>query len=194
MPARLAGLGTAGDDGAVRLLPRLALEPPPAYVAFVATHLEPLRRDAATALGEEDGDRLYPEVLADIAVHWRGLMLLRLLPGRHAAAEDYLRRVLARRIHRLRWARTTAEEPDEGGPLIEFVGWRPDRPPVFSSGASRLAPYLKPTPRAESGALAEATVAWWHAYETHRRHRFIALCVVLFLLTVLLTQLASATR
>jgi hypothetical protein len=62
---------------------------------------------------------------------------------------------------------------------------------VFSSGASRLAPYLKPAPRTGFSVLAEAAVAWWHAYEIHRRHRIIALCVVLFLLTVFLAQLAS---
>jgi hypothetical protein len=188
----------------VRVLPRLALEPPPAYVAFVATHLEPLRHNAIEALGDEDGDRLYPDVLIDVALHWRWLRLARFIPRRPDATGWYLHRALARRTararlpdrepaQRLRWIRTAAEDEFEDGPQIEFVVWRPYRPHrVFSSGASRLAPYLKPAPRTEFSVLAEAAVAWWHAYQIHRRHRIIALCVALFLLTVFLAQLASA--
>src|SRR5256886_17111871 len=58
----------------MRLIPALALEPPHAYVAFVATHLEPLRAQAASVVGdEEDAEQLYPEVLTDVAARWRRL-------------------------------------------------------------------------------------------------------------------------
>jgi hypothetical protein len=85
----------------------------------------------------------------------------------------------------------TAWVPEET-PEVEFefvTTWHAPRlRTVHSSGAARLAPYLRPTQRAEFGALAEASVAWWHAYEVHRRHRYIALAVVLVLLLGLLLQ------
>ena len=61
-----------------RVLPRMPDEAPAGYIAFVARHLEPLRRDAARVVGdEEDADRLYPDVLADVAARWGWLELLR---------------------------------------------------------------------------------------------------------------------
>jgi hypothetical protein len=177
----------------VRLLPSLALEPPPRYVAFVATHLEPLRRDAVAALGDDsDAERLYPEVLTDVAMRWTWLELARAGLRRPHAAEGYLRRSLTRRSARLRTQWTAI---DEEQPEIEFAVWdaasapggRRHRPRAAqSSGATRLAPYLRPTVRTEFGPVAEAAVAWWHAYEVHRRHRWIALGVVLGVLAALL--------
>jgi hypothetical protein len=181
-----------GDDRGVRLLPSLAREPPPRYVAFVATYLEPLRREAVAALGDDsDADRLYPEVLTDVAMRWSWLELARAGLRRPHAAEGYLRRSLTRRSARLRtqWTPTGEERPE-----IEFTVWRTGTEPgrsrrpraALSSGATRLAPYLRPTVRAEYGPVAEAAVAWWHAYEVHRRHRWIALGVVLGVLAALL--------
>ena len=172
----------------MRFLPGLAVEPPPRYVAFVATHLEALRRDALAALGDEaDADRLYAQVLTDVALRWRWLEFARLL-RRPGAAQRYLHRSLVRRSQR--WHTELVPATDDG-PAFEFVTWRtyPASPrPVLSSGASRLAQYLRPAGRTGSGALAEAAVAWWHAYEVHRRHRWIALSVVLFGLLVLLAR------
>jgi hypothetical protein len=174
-----------------RLLPSLMLEPPPRYVAFVATHLEPLRRNAVEAVGEDgDADRLYPEVLTDVARRWSWLELARFVLRRPDAAEGYLRRSLLRRTEQARsgWE----PEPDEG-PEIEFVVWRTSRPrPTFSSGATRLAPYLRPAGRTEFGAVAEAAVAWWHAYEVHRRNRYIALALVLLVLLGLLVRVSAS--
>ena len=52
----------------MRLLPTTALEPPPRYVAFVAAHLDPLREQAASVAGEDEAQRLYPEVLTDVEI------------------------------------------------------------------------------------------------------------------------------
>jgi hypothetical protein len=159
----------------------MALEPPPSYVAFVAAQLGPLRRDAAAALGE-DGEGLYADVLTDVANRWYWLELARRL-GRPRVAEGYLRRALDRRCRRWHPA-----PPPEDQVEIEMVVLRPgwERPaPVrrpASSGASRLAPYLKPAPRNDFGPLVEAMVAWWHAYEARRRRGWITLVVVLSLL------------
>ncbi len=168
----------------------MALEPPPSYVAFVAAQLEPLRRDAAAALGEEDAEGLYSDVLTDVAYRWNWLRLAHWL-GRPGAAERYLRRALNRRC--ARW-RPPSSPADDDLVEIEMVVLRPgwERPaPVrrpSSSGATRLAPYLKPLPRNDFGPLVEATVAWWHAYEVRRRRGWIALVAVLFLLFLLAVQ------
>ncbi len=167
-----------------RLLPRMALEPPPGYVAFVARHLEPLRRDAARVLGDEhEGDRLYPDALTDVALHWRLLDLLERRLGR-PATDAYLHRALVRRCQRWQPER----EPDAE---VEIEVWQADtvwrtRPVrrVRSSGATRQAPYLSPEQTA--GVVAEAAVAWWHAYEVWRRRRWVALTVLVGLALVVL--------
>jgi hypothetical protein len=166
-----------------RLLPRLALEPPPGYVAFVARHLEPLRDEAVRTLGDEyEADRVYPDALTDVALRWRWLELLRRL-GRPGVADGYLDRALGRRC--ARWQ----PEPE---PDVEIEVWRADRPMwrtrparrVWSSGATRQAPYLSPGHNA--GVVAEAAVAWWHAYEVRRRRRWVTVSVLVALVLVVL--------
>src|SRR5213082_2081118 len=76
----------------MRLVPALALEPPHAYVDFVATHLEPLRAQAASVVGgDEEAEQLYPDVLTDVAARWRWLRWRTWL-SRREAADSYLRR------------------------------------------------------------------------------------------------------
>jgi hypothetical protein len=53
---------------------------------------------------------------------------------------------------------------------------------VGSNAAVRLAPFLRPATPPRVGPLAEAAIAWWHAYEAYRRRLVIAAVVVLFLL------------
>jgi hypothetical protein len=168
---------------------RMAQEPPADYVAFVGRHLEPLRRETARVVGADaDADRLYPEVLTDVAYRWGWLDLrTHLRRGRTDAADDFLRDALVRRCQR--WRADEDAEPV----LIEVwstcdpgpVGFDPRPHPVArSSAATRLAAHLPTTRRVEVGALAEAAIAWCHAYEAHRRRRITALvaATVLFVL------------
>src|SRR3954464_7241685 len=128
----------------MRLVPALPLEPPHAYVEFVATHLEPLRAQAASVVGaEEDAEQLYPEVLTDVAARWRWLRWRTWL-SRHEAAESYLRRAFAGRSRG--WRERKREEESAGWAPVEFEVWTAERWPAYrppraerSSGATRLA-------------------------------------------------------
>jgi hypothetical protein len=140
----------------MRLLPTMALEPPPRYVAFVAAHLDPLREEAAGVAGGEDAaERLYPQVLTDVATRWRRLELLRRWLHQPHAADRYLRRAFARRCRRWR------DETGAGPPDLDVQVWTADqlwtqrRPrPVRSSGATRLAAFVRPA-RDDPAALTE---------------------------------------
>ncbi|MGC9669877.1 hypothetical protein ACNTMW_25460 [Planosporangium sp. 12N6] len=202
----------------LQVLPRMADEAPPEYVAFVARHLDPLRRDAVGVVGDEHAaDLLYPEVLTDVAARWAWLELLRTRLHRPAAADEYLRLAFARRSSDWRGDEGRGRLGDEGRPVeVRFlspddppwpeepaepdtVSWpdeaeETDGPQQRSSAATRLAPYLRPAPRREVGPLAEAAVAWWHAYEAHRRRVLTARLVALslFILVVLRVQQAAA--
>ena len=166
-----------------RLLPRLLLEPPPSYIAFVGRHVEPLREEATGVFDDvAEADRLYPEVLEDVAARWWRLELLGWFL-RRPLADSYLRRAFVRRCQR--WRPERVELSDR--PEVEIEVWRSESVwrtraarRVWSSGATRLAPYLSPAPRAT--AVAEASVAWWHVYEVRRRRRLIALLAFLLLL------------
>jgi hypothetical protein len=182
-------------------------EAPAGYVAFVARHLEPLRRDAARVVGdEEDADRLYPDVLADVAARWGWLELLRTRLGRVGAADTYLHQAFVRRSERWQADRfdVTADgdngrddvrppvdilvlRPGQRLPYLAVTPQAPEEPdsmsqPVGSNAAVRLAPFLRPAAPPRVGPLAEAAIAWWHAYEAYRRRLVIAAVVVLFLL------------
>lgn len=197
----------------LRLLPRMALEAPNEYVAFVERHLPRLRRDAALVVGEgRTADELYPDVLTDVAARWRWLELLHRWLGRREAADAYLRRAFARRAKRWQDEQITPVEVEVWrveelpGPAPALSAWdtaapvappslasrtRPMTPatPMWSSMALRLAPVLLRQARLEVRPLAEAAVAWWHAYEAQRRRKYIAAGTAIFLLLFLLTRL-----
>lgn len=200
-------------------------EPPPGYVAFVAQHLEPLRRDAAGVVGDErDADLLYPDVLSDVAARWRWLELLRTRLGRPGAAETYLGRAFARRSQVWRaerdpgpqievWPgepppRESSDPPEPqrlpvapagsfrspappADPALDRSLWVGPARPTWSSAAVRLAPLLRTGARPDAQPVAEAAIAWWHAYRTHRRHRFVATAVAIFVLVVVFVNLAT---
>jgi len=195
----------------LRLVPPMPSEPPDRYVAFVERHLDSLRRDAARVVGDErDADQLYPEVLTDVAARWRWLDLLHTRLHQPEAGERYLRQAFARRSQR--W------QAEQVFP-VEIQVWQPDPPPrptwptvtfgpavpgsievraiapapAWSSIALRLAAHVTPASKVEIRPIAEAAVAWWHAYEARRRRRVIAALVVLFVLVMLVARLQEGS-
>jgi hypothetical protein len=186
----------------LRLVPPMPTEPPDGYVAFVERHLDSLRREAASVVGDErDADQLYPDVLTDVAARWRWLDLLHTRLNQPEAGERYLRQAFARRSQR--W------QAEQMYP-VEIEVWQPEPParpswpsagfaPVsataaaWSSMALRLATQVTPGPRVEVRAIAEATVAWWHAYEARRRRKLYAGLALLFAFAMLVLRLQEAS-
>jgi hypothetical protein len=191
----------------LRLVPPMPSEPPDGYVAFVERHLDALRRDAARVVGDErDADQLYPDVLTDVAARWRWLDLLHTRLHQPEAGERYLRQAFARRSRR--W------QSEQMFP-VDVQVWQPDSParpgwpsvsfgpavpgdievravagaPAWSSVALRLAAHVTPSSRVEVGPIAEAAVAWWHAYEARRRRRLFLALGVLLLFVMLVARL-----
>jgi hypothetical protein len=187
---------------------RMASEAPPGYVAFVQAHLEPLRRDAARVVGDEiDPDVLYQDVLADVAARWNWLELLGSHLGRPGAASAYLEQAFARRCARWRAEQMSGPadgyaepsdvrvlRPNERLALLPLRSAVP-APEHRSTAGARQARFLTPA-RTASGALAEAAIAWWHAYEAHRRRILITALVLLFVFCAVvlrLQQIADAS-
>jgi hypothetical protein len=175
----------------------LDTDPPETYVDFVARNLAGLRQAALAAIDDRHrAELLYPEVLTDVALAWRRLEWAR-HRGRPEAAGDYLDRCLYRRVH----APAGDEDDDDRQPAIEvtFTVWDADSsalphlpPPERENAAVRLAGHLLPHVEPEPAPLAEAAIAWWHAYEQRRRWR--QLVAVAVLLAVLLFPLATMTN
>jgi hypothetical protein len=174
----------------------MSREPPVGYVAFVARHLEPLRADATQAVGADDGaDELYPEVLTDVAARWAWLELLRTRLRRSGAADDYLRRAFDRQVQR--WAADRSWLVGGDADIqFDFEVWDTEKArPVRSSAAVRLAPQLRPIrPELILDPIMEAAIAWWHAYEARRRHRWLAILIAFgLLMALMLRALPSST-
>lgn len=185
---------------------RRTSEPPPGYVAFVAAHLERLRRDAAAVVGDErDADRLYPDVLTDVAVRWNWLQVLGDRLGRTGVVEGYLRRAFDKRSQRWYAARTSDDLPwtpvevwpGDGPPPPPSCAEDPESPPPepsttppVTSMAARISP-LVASGVSVAGPVAEAAIAWWHAYETHRRYKIGAVVGFIALLILLVARFAA---
>jgi hypothetical protein len=150
------------------VVPPMDEEPPPGFVTFVAVHLGTLQAEAVRLTGgSQRADEVYPLVLSDVALHWRRLQLRRRLTSRDEAA-DYLRRRLETRTEQWR--------EDQIYP-VEVAVLRPPPTamyatrPATASIALRKAALLETTERARNRPLAEAAIAWEHAWQRARWHR-----------------------
>jgi hypothetical protein len=157
--------------------------PPRDFVAFVAAHLPQLRYDAQLLAGDEyEAHELYSQALTDLAVRWQWFALLRRMK-RQDTADAYLHETLVRRS-----IRRQAEQAD----FVEFEVWFSDQPqaarggpapsapsPARRSGTARMLPMS--SLGIEVGPVAEAAVAWWHAYVVHRQARLGAMTAAIAL-------------
>ncbi|GLW34807.1 hypothetical protein [Actinoplanes regularis] len=162
------------------LIPPMADDPPPEFVGTVAAHEQELRHDALRlAGGDPVGHEIYQEALVDLAGHWRRLYWWGRLT--HSDAPGlYLRKRLSRRTHAWR---------EEQIYQVEVRVLRPPESAFVQVGgpaaslALRKAAVLDGTTRAGLRTLADATVAWVHAWR-RSEHRRIARLVIGGLLLV----------
>ena len=205
----------------VELLPKMAPEAPDGYVSFVDRHLVALRSESARLAGDAwHAEEIYPAVLTDVAARWQWLELLATRFGRPAAADDYLRQVLTDRAKRWRAEQiyevdmvVLRADPVPGDkPAAEVA---PAPPAPFAGGttataSSGLARYRRTGPgrsslglkqarflsplRQPPAPIAEAAIAWWHAYVAQRRRKRVAIVIALILLVAALTNLRTTGR
>ncbi len=142
----------------VYLIRPMADDPPPAFVAYVCANCASLRQEAARLAGG-NADEIYSETLADLALHWRRLLLATRF--KHTAAADYMARRLRKRA-----ARWRAEQVYEIKVEILRPQYRPYPDHLFATIAQRKAALLAPTESAQIRPVAEATIAWSHAQRT----------------------------
>lgn len=155
----------------MHLIPPMDDEPPPGYVTFVTLRQRELRAEAARLVGGAPvADQIYLDVLTDVAGHWRRLRWWSRVT-RSDATGAYLRRRLA--------ARTKQWREDQ----IYDVEVRVLRPPPMvplvtpaGSLALRKAAVIDGTARAPLDALADAEIAWVHAWR-RSQWRLVALRV-----------------
>ncbi|GGQ53946.1 hypothetical protein [Couchioplanes azureus] len=143
-------------------------DPPADFLAYVATRLDPLRREAARRCGG-DGTTAAAAVLADLAGHWRRLEWKSRLHRRDVRG-DYLARRMALRTEECSHPVEVTVRP---GARPGAPGYRRAAP---ASVAQRLAALLPTTVRADTGAVADAEIAWVHAYRRHLWRHYARLC------------------
>jgi hypothetical protein len=164
----------------VYLVPPMDEEPPRDFVDFVYVHLGDLQREAARLTGgPQHADEVYPDALADVAGHWRRLRLRRRLTHRDAAGE-FLSRRLAKRA--AQWREDQIYEVE-----VQLL-----RAPVYhhqqsTSIALRKATVLPSTFRRQARPVAEASIAWTHAWRRAywRRVARVAVAAVLIFIGTL---------
>ncbi|MEV4707481.1 hypothetical protein [Actinoplanes sp. NPDC049316] len=188
------------------LFPPMDDEPPPDFIAFVAERLAGLQREAARlAGGARDADALAMDVLTDLAVHWRRLRWEGWLRG-HDVLGPYLAHRLEVRTKQWREEQIYPVEvtvlPSSSEAVLDW--YRPPPPPAAGEAedagsravavtvAQRLADLLPTTVRDEVGVVAEAEIAWVHAYRRYVWWRYTRAGIGVVLLFGYLIHFMSA--
>ena len=168
------------------IVPPMDDEPPREFVDFVAVHLAAAQREAARLVGDpEHADEIYSAALSDVATRWRRLRLLRWLRRRSASsagdpAVETLYRRLSMRANQ--WRDDQIYDVD-----VQVLRMAPV---AYAAGpasvALRKAAVLPQTARWQAQPLAEASIAWNHAWRQAQWRRVGArvLTVVLILLAL----------
>jgi hypothetical protein len=202
------------------LIPPMDDEPPPDFIAFVAARLVRLRGEAARLIGgDRSAPEIAMQVLTDLAGHWRWLTWRRRLTHRDAAGA-YLDRRLTARTRQWReeqiypvevnvlsdtaWRAppeqilvTAGAGTDPVGPLTAAgAAAQYRRPPVQPAPpeetlAQQLAFFLPSTVRRGSELIAEAEIAWVHAYRRYLWRRYLRMGGGIVLLIGALVQFMS---
>jgi hypothetical protein len=174
------------------LVARMEPEAPPDYVTFVGRHIATLRTESDRLTGDiGKGEEIYAEALSDVAARWRWFELLRTRLGWTAVADHYLRRTLDARAKR--W-RDEQPYPVEVRAIRSVHDPTPPSPryrPAYRSLGLRQAAFLAPEHHAPA-PVAEAAIAWWHAYVAHRRRRRVLIAVAVVLLFTAMANLTAA--
>lgn len=164
------------------VVPPMAEEPPGDFVSFVAAHLGEAQREAARLTGGvQHADEIYPMALSDCAGHWRRLRWRSRLARRDVPG-DFLARRLSTRAKQWR--------DDQ----IYDVDVRALRPPAVhtalpASWAARKAALLDSTSRAQARPIAEAAIAWSHAWRRARWNRIGRTVAVVALVLLAFAQI-----
>jgi hypothetical protein len=170
------------------LFPPMDDEPPPDFLAFVAARLDGLRREASRLSGgAADSEALTMEVLTDLAGHWRRLRWESRLRG-HEVMSGYLARRLDTRTKQWREEQIYPVEVTVSPPPAARVRYERR---AGASVARRLADLLPSTVRREAEVVAEAGIAWVHAYRRHVWWRYTRVCIGIVLLFGYLIQFMS---
>ncbi|GAA3901128.1 hypothetical protein [Actinoplanes auranticolor] len=165
------------------LIPPMEDETPPEFIAFVAARHDMLLGEAARLTGgERSAPELCMQVLTDLAGRWRWLTWISRLTRRDAAAQLLDRRLTAR----TRQWREDQIYPVEvqvlrdhdqslhtvAVPSTATVQYERPPAPAHESVAQQLAALLPSTVRAGTGVIAEAEIAWVHAYRRYLWRRY----------------------
>jgi hypothetical protein len=149
-------------------------DPPPEFVDAVAAHEGELRHEALRLTGGDPvGHEIYQEALIDLAGHWRRLHFWGHLTNSDAPGV-YLRKRLAKR--------TKAWRDDQVYKVEVRVLRTPERQLVQVGGpaasiAFHKAAVIDSTTRAGLRTLADAAVAWCHAWRRSEHRRVLRLII-----------------
>jgi hypothetical protein len=146
------------------LIPPMDDEPPPEYVAFVTLHADDLRAEASRLVGGDAGaaERIYLRALTETAGHWRRLRWWSRLTHRNTM-RPYIQKFMDKSTEQ--WREDQIYE-------IRVIPLRdePQQPRTWSM-AMRKAAFIGSTARTSLDALADAEIAWQHAWRrSQRRH------------------------
>ncbi|GIE67902.1 hypothetical protein [Actinoplanes palleronii] len=170
------------------LIPPMEDDPPPEFVDVIAAHERELRYEAVRLVGGDPvGQEIYQDLLVDLAAHWRRLCWWGRLT--HSDAPGlYLRRRLLKR--------TAAWRDDQIYEVEVRVLRTPEGSPVPVSGpaasiALRKAAVIEGTARAGLRTLADAGVAWMHAWRQSQNRRVARLIIGSVILITTMVQYMS---
>jgi hypothetical protein len=164
-------------------------EPPRDFLDFVAVHLADAQREAAVLVGDaEHADEIYPAAFSDVARRWRRLRLhRRLRRRRRSAAGDPAVEALYRRLgmRAKQWRDEQIYDVDVQVLRMAPVGYAAQG---TGSVALQRAAVLPDTARRQARPLAEASIAWDHAWRQAQWRRIGRTVAAVVLLLIALAQ------